>query len=48
LRDGVFKGPKPNSQSLYEKIRELKNPLIDELFIDNNLTQSEKESEINE
>lgn len=44
-RDGVIKDPKPTTQTLFEKIKQLKNPFIDELFIDNNLTESEKQSD---
>lgn len=41
----MIKEPKPTSQTLFEKIKQLKNPFIDELFIENNLTESERKSE---
>jgi len=44
-REGVIRDPKPSAQTLFEKIKQLKNPLIDELFIENNLNESERKSE---
>ena len=47
VRDGII-NRKPDAQKLFEKIKEFKNPFIDELFLEKNPSEQASELQLEE